>query len=222
MPGNPYYLVPRYYVEEAPQSDSEAALVRDAKFISIGDLASSGVLDIRKGNEVGSEAYGTGDIPFVRTSDISNFEISTDPTKSVSDEIYERFSGHQRLRPGSILMVVDGRYRIGATAVITARTVRSVVQSHVKIIDVAPDSRVDPYAVLFSLSLPSVRRRIRDLVFVQSTLGTLGKRLLELKLPALWTPGPWSTRVELFRNTLRERDRLLGELSAQAQADVEL
>lgn len=221
-PGNPYYLVPRYYVDESPQSESEATLVRGAKLLSIGELVAMGLLDIRKGNEVGSEAYGTGDVPFVRTSDISNFEISTDPTKSVSDDIYERYCESQRLRAGSILMVVDGRYRIGATAIVTSRTMRCVVQSHVKIIDVAPGTKVDPYAVLYSLSLPSVRRRIRDLVFVQSTLGTLGKRLLELKLPALWVEGPWSTRVEGFRSTLLERDRLLGELASQAQADVEL
>lgn len=49
-------------------------------------------------------AYGTGDIPFVRTSDIANFEISIDPTKSISQEVYEKYAVEQNLKSGDILM----------------------------------------------------------------------------------------------------------------------
>ena len=41
---------------------------------------------------------------------------------------------------------------------------------------------LDPYELLYALNLPSVKMRIRDLIFIQSTLGTLGTRLLERAL----------------------------------------
>jgi type I restriction enzyme M protein len=93
-------------------------------------------ISIRKGHEVGSDAYGTGDIPFIRTSDISNFEISIDPTKSVSEEVYDRYSKEQNLKAGNILMVVDGRYRIGRSAVLHSYNSKCIAQSHLRIISV--------------------------------------------------------------------------------------
>jgi type I restriction enzyme M protein len=216
------YVVPRYYSEEAPLTDQESAITSGATLVTIRDLVSSGVLAVRKGNEVGSDAYGTGEVPFVRTSDISNFEISTDPTKAVSEEIYEEYRDQQKLKSGDVLMVVDGRYRIGATAMLTPRTVRCVVQSHLRIISVLDPERIDPYELLYALNLPSVKLRIRDLVFVQSTLGTLGRRLFELKIPMLHGDGPWRERVDHFRRVLVQRDELLGELQAVGGTDYEL
>ncbi len=118
-------------------------------------------------------------------------------------------------------MVVDGRYRIGSAAMLTERSARCVVQSHLKILSVLKhEDPLDPYALLFALSLPSVRRRIRDLVFVQSTLGTLGQRIMELEIPLLDGPGPWSDRVSNFKDILERRDALLGELKASSVDDA--
>jgi len=206
------YMVPRYYVEEKPITAQEAELTRSAIFSTLGDLAASGTLAIRKGHEVGSHSYGTGDVPFIRTSDLSNFEISVDPTKSVAEVVYEEYSQQQRLKPGDLLMVVDGRYRIGTTAILTEANFRCVVQSHLRIISILRPDVVDPYELLFALNLPSVRLRIRDLVFVQSTLGTLGNRLKELRVPLFHGHGPWRERIDQFKTTLQQRDKLLGDL----------
>lgn len=216
------YMVPRYYAEEKARTPFEAGLTKAAKAVCLRELVQDGTLDIRKGHEVGSEAYGTGDVPFVRTSDLSNLEISTDPTKSVAEDVYEEYAKQQKLRPGDVLMVVDGRYRIGTTAMLTEQNFRCVVQSHLRILSVRRPEALDPYELLFALNLPSVRLRIRDLVFVQSTLGTLGKRLFELKIPLLHGDGPWRERVDRFRAALQERDRLLAELQSTAGPEYEL
>ena len=179
-------------------------------------------MTIRKGHEVGSEAYGTGDIPFVRTSDISNFEISCDPTKAVSEDVYSEYASQQNLRPGDILMVVDGRYRIGATALLTNNNARCVAQSHLRIIGTPIPGALSPYELLFALNLPSVKLRLRNLVFIQSTLGTLGARLLELRVPILNGDGPWADRVARFRESLIRRDEMLADLRSMTTQDVEL
>lgn len=219
---NPYYLVPRYYAEEGPTSSQEAALVAGAATRSLQELVDEGSISIRKGHEVGSEAYGTGEIPFVRTSDLANFEIRVDPTNGLSEDVYATYEPQQGLRSGDILVVADGRYRIGTSAILTENNVRCVVQSHIRILSVAEGADLEPYALLYALNLPSVRLRFRDLVFVQSTLGTLGKRLFELKLPVFRGPGPWEEPVAHFEQTLRARDALLKDVRSIAGSEVEL
>lgn len=209
------YLVPRYFERPAPRTAEEQALLAGARWATLGDLRACGALRIRKGREPGSEAYGTGDIPFIRTSDLNNFEVSTDPAKSVSEEVYAQHRAAIDLRVGDVLIVVDGRYRIGTCGMVTARNVRSLVQSHLQVVTVSPEAvDLDPFSFMFALTLPSVRLRIRDLVFVQSTLGTLGKRLFELEIPLLGGDGPWSARIHEFRRVVTQRDVLLGQLAA--------
>jgi type I restriction enzyme M protein len=220
------YLVPRYHAPRPPLSGDEAALTRGAPRATLGELRDAGLVTVRKGHEVGSQAYGTGDVPFIRTSDVANFEVSADPTKSVSEEVYARFAPQQRLSPGDVLLVVDGRYRIGQAAILDgsagAQRCRCVVQSHFRILGTPKKAELDPYELLFALSLPSVRTRMRDLVFVQSTLGTLGERLFELPLPVLHGDGPWREAVVAFRRTLAERGRLLAKLRAMTAEAPEL
>jgi type I restriction enzyme M protein len=217
------YLVPRYYEVPEPASAEEASLLEGAEWATLGELTEKKYLRIRKGHEPGSDAYGTGEIPFVRTSDLANFEVNSDPTKAVSEAIYQQYRDVQALAPGDILMVVDGRYRIGSAAMVTKRTMRCVVQSHLRILSVDPNNdQIDPYSLLYALSLSSVKRRVRDLVFVQSTLGTLGKRIFELRVPLLGRPGPWRQTVEEFRNVLVQRDLLLARLSERSVDSYEL
>lgn len=216
------YLVPRYYRDAEADNEPEHELIQGAQFATLGELVKQKIISIRKGHEVGSDAYGTGDIPFVRTSDLSNFEISTDPTKAVSEQVYETFASQQNLQPGDILMVVDGRYRIGTTAMLTKYNSRCVAQSHLRIISARWHEKLDPYGLLFALNLPSVKLRLRSLVFIQSTLGTLGNRLLELRIPVLHGDGPWAPRLKKFRDTLERRSTLLAELEAMRGQDYEL
>ena len=203
------YMVPRYYAKETFASTKEARWTRTARMAYLKELVEEGVITIRKGHEVGSDAYGTGDVPFVRTSDLANFEISVDPTKSVSVETYNEFAPQQALRPGDVLIVADGRYRIGTTAILTKTNHRCVVQSHLRIISIEKSDILDPYELLYALSMPSTRLKIRNLVFIQSTLGTLGRRLLELRIPMLHGQGPWQHQICQFRDALRKRDELL-------------
>lgn len=215
------YLVPRYHVGQQLTRDEES-LTAGARFVTLGQLKDDKVLTVRKGHEVGSDAYGTGDIPFVRTSDVNNFEISVDPTKSVSEALYGEFAPQQRLKAGDVLMAVDGRYRIGALALLTESNYRCVVQSHFRIISVLNESVIDPYELMFALTLPSVKLRIRNLVFVQSTLGTLGNRLLELEVPLLHGGGPWAERTVAFRDLLNKRDESLARLRRMTGPEPEL
>jgi len=220
---NKYYLVPRYYDRKTDLLLERDAKKLGAKITTLGDMIKKGWVEIRKGHEVGSESYGGGPIPFVRTSDISNFEVSIDPTKSVSEEMYESIKAEQNLAPGDILMVVDGRYRIGRCAILHPYNFKCIAQSHLRIISVTDKAPVSSFELLYLLTLPSVQRDIRSLVYIQSTLGSLGGRIKEIKIPIPVKKNLEFTKlVGTFTGALTERARLLGLLSEFEEAAPEL
>src|SRR5690606_4831137 len=101
-----YYLVPRYCQENNNKSIQLSGSITEFEGIySFSDLIKNKFISVRKGNEVGSEAYGTGDVPFIRTSDIANLEITNDPTKSVSEDYYYKYNKLQDIKEFDILMV---------------------------------------------------------------------------------------------------------------------
>lgn len=219
---NPFYLVPRYYDAKSQLLLLKDASNYDAELISLGEMIKKGWINIRKGDEVGAEAYGTGEYPFIRTSDISNFEISIDPTRGISEDIYEKYAAIQKLRPGDILMVVDGRYRIGRCAILHETNYKCVVQSHLKIISVTEKAPFKPIELLLLLSLPSVQREIRSLIFIQSTLGSIGRRLNELKVPVPRSSKNWHKQIEQFSALVNARANSLAQLQEFEAALPEL
>lgn len=216
------YFVPRYLSMKSRLDNLDFGLASDSRRATIGELVAEGLLSVTKGHEVGSEAYGTGDIPFVRTSDISNFEIRQDATNGLSEEIFREYSRLQNLVAGDILLVVDGRYRIGAAALVSEANSRIVVQSHIRILQSRDHMSLDPYGLLYALSLPAIREQMRDLIFIQSTLGTVAPRLTELVVPVIQPGDQAAPTVESFRSILTERDRLLAIISSQAGSEVEI
>lgn len=208
----PNYLVPRYYDTAPLQELQQEAEKLGAVLVTLRELVDEGHLNIRKGHEVGAEAYGTGEIPFVRTSDISNYEISLDPTRGVCEEIYQEYAAQQNLSPYDILMVADGRYRIGRTAILHEHNYRCVVQSHIRILSVRSNSPISPIELLYLLNLPMVQHQMRNLVFIQSTLGALGKRLYEIRVPLPRPSAEWKTTIERFQALIEGRAELLKQL----------
>jgi type I restriction enzyme M protein len=206
-----YYLVPRFYHQQAVVELSALAKKWEGKLIPFHDLVSSGAVTVRKGKEVGAETYGSGDVPFIRTSDIANLEVSVTPTNGVSHEVFKSVQKAQALKPGDILLVVDGRYKIGRSAILHRHNCHSVVQSHFLIITVNNSSPVDCYELLYILNCPEVLSQMRNLVFIQSTLGSIGKRMGELMLPIPKRTKEWENRVGIFRRALETRAKILDQ-----------
>jgi type I restriction enzyme M protein len=57
---------------------------------------------IATGIEIGKMAYGTGQIPFIRTSDLSNWEIKADFKHGVSEDVYQEVKQGCDVAPGDI------------------------------------------------------------------------------------------------------------------------
>lgn len=196
------YFVPRYLAGKAIYRNS-------GKYITIGEMLEKGYLKRKSGKEVGSEAYGTGPIPFVRTSDIINFEISCDPTNAVSEEIYQQFAPQQNLSVGDILFIADGRYRIGKTAIITKYNIKSLIQSHIEILSLTDLAPFSPYEFLYCLNSDEVQEQVRSLIFIQSTLGTLGNRIQEIAIRIPERTSEWNRKTNAFQYNIEMRAKCL-------------
>ena len=176
-------LLPKYY---NPEIDNDLNKYIDTgKYIikTFGELEQEKIIKIKRGHEVGSDNYGTGEIPFVRTSEVSNWEIAADCTHCVSEEIYQKYKDKQKIKAEDILMVNDGTYLMGRSAMVTDIDERIVIQSHFRQIKVLKKEVLSPYLLLGLMGLEVVQRQIEAKSFRQGTISTLGNRLLEVKIP---------------------------------------
>lgn len=176
-------LLPKYY---NPDIDNDLqTYISSGQFevYTLSELQDRGIIKVSRGNEVGSEAYGTGDIPFVRTSEVSNWEITADCTHCISEDIYENFKAKQNIEPEDILIVNDGTYLMGRTAMITKADVKIVIQSHFRRIKVIRKDILSPYLLLAMLGLEIVQKQIESKAFRQGTISTLGNRIMDVKIP---------------------------------------
>jgi type I restriction enzyme M protein len=203
-----HILIPEYYNPEIPKYLKELEASGQYTLITIGELVERKVLSIKRGNEIGSQFYGTGDVPFVRTTDIVNWEIKMDPVKAVSEEVYQQYKRRQDVRAGDILFVNDGTFLIGRSAMVTDLDERIVIQSHLRKIRVLKEDLFDRYYFFYLLNTQIVRRQIEAKTFVQATISTLGSRLNEVVLPIHREPKQRQVISSQVRDIIEAKMRL--------------
>lgn len=174
-------LVPKYYdprIEETLrgfESTCEIAM--------IGDLVKRGVLSLRTGDEVGKAAYGSGLIPFVRTSDLGNWELKTDPKQAVSERYFAEYGPTQDNRVQDILVVRDGTYLVGTSVMVSEDDLPMLFCGGMYSIRVEKRDAIDPYLLLALFSSGVVRQQLKSMQFTRDIIDTLGHRLREVRLP---------------------------------------
>lgn len=155
-----------------------------------------------RGDEIGSNLYGLGEIPFIRTSDINNWEVNLDSHKKTSNEIYEIYREKQNIEVGDIILVKDGGpHLIGNTAYITEFDTKIIIQSHIFQIKTLPNKeKINSFLLLYLLNLDIVQKQIQAITFIQGTIATIGNRIMEVILPF---PRDINKRIEIS-NVIKE------------------
>lgn len=173
--------LPKYYNPEIIKKLNK--LKKTHELLVFGDLIKQGILKISTGHEVGKLAYGTGRIPFIRTSEIANWEIKLDPKHGLSETIYEDYKEKQDVQEHDILMVRDGTYLVGTCGIIAKQDTKIVYQSHLYKIRSNDPKSLHPFLLLAVLTSPIVKEQILAKRFTQDIIDTLGGRIQELILP---------------------------------------
>ena len=199
-------LVPKYYMGHNDTETFEG-LDKTHDIIKMRKLIEDGIIKIETGHEVGKLSYGTGDIPFVRTSDISNWEIKSDPKHNLCEDIYLTYKDRQNIEEGDILMVKDGTYLIGTCAMITKYDIKMVYQSHLYKMRINTDDvyNLNPYLFLAILSSEFVQNQIKAKVYSQDIINSLGDRVKDLLIPIPKDPEKKEYITEIVQKSIDER-----------------
>jgi len=200
-------FIPKYY---SPEIDARLESLRQTHQLrSVRDLIEAGFLSSATGDEIGKNAYGTGDIPFVRTSDIANWEIKAAPKQGVSDAIYQEYAAVQDVQEGDILVVRDGTYLIGTNCFVSKVDKALIYQSHLLKLRVDRKDEIDPHLLFLALNCRVVQDQFRSFQFTADIIDTIGARFFDTVLPI--------PRSESIRRSLTERtqaaltSRMLGK-----------
>jgi len=196
-------FIPYYYtgVEKPLKALEENA---DFQLESIGELIKKGIIYTKnkdflpRGDEIGSQVYGLGSIPFIRTSEINNWEINLNSHKKTSEEVYNQYKNKQNIEIEDILLVKDGGPNlIGKTAFITNLDTKIIIQSHIyQIKTLENHENIDSYLILHLLNLEIVKKQIKAITFIQGTIATIGNRIMDVKLPI---PSDLNKRKEISK-----------------------
>jgi hypothetical protein len=205
-------FIPKYYDPGIRHTLEDMA--GDYELRSIGELEAEGILGLSTGIEVGKLAYGTGDIPFVRTSDLANWELAGQPKQRISRELYETYRQRVDLRPDDVLLVRDGTYLIGTSAILTSADAEALYAGGIYRIRALQPAKLDPYLLLVLLNTRIAKRQIRSKQFTRDIIDTLGRRLLEVVLPIPKSAALAGDLAEEARATVEERIRLHDEAKA--------
>ena len=209
-------FMPKYYDPLLESDIQSLTLTHD--LISLASLIKQGVLGWTTGIEVGKMAYGTGDIPFIRTSDMANWELKSDPKQNVSELIYE--ANKQDVMPEDIFIVRDGTYLVGTSSIVTEHDAKMLYCGGLYKLRVKKKDKLDPYLLLALLNTPIVRRQMRSKQFTRDIIDTLGKRLFDVVIPI---PKDSVLRIKIadeVQEIIRARARLRNDVR-QLALDVE-
>jgi type I restriction enzyme M protein len=153
-------------------------------FYKLGQLIDSGAVQVSTGDEVGKLEYGTGDVPFIRTSDIANWRVSSDSKHKISEKTYQALRQKQDVQVGDILMVKDGGYLIGTCAMITELDTRIVYQSHIyKFRVMSNEIGLTPQYLLAALSSNYTSAQVEAKTCTLDIINSLGNRYRDIIIP---------------------------------------
>ena len=192
-------LIPKYY---DPSIELDAAHYAErCELVTVDELQAKGVLQLDTGDEIGRLNYGSGSIPFIRTSDFGSWELKRDAKHGVAKDIYERWKSAQNVQRDDILLVRDGTYLVGTSVLIQATDLPLLYCGGIIRIRSLRAQMLSAPLLLALLNTPFVRRQIRNKQFTRDIIDTLGRRFGEVMLPV--------PRLKETRNSVTARVRKL-------------
>ena len=183
--------------------------------VTVGEIS-----DLKKGDEAGSDAYigyldkRKSDVPFIRTSDIVNYETEQYPDFYIPVEIYNELG--QGFQQGDVLFTKDGK--IGMVGMITEsdKVIISSGFAGLRLNKKAKEYHITPEYLFLALSIKEIgiyasKRR----TVVASTIPHLREeRLKEIEIPVL-DKNTIDEITELVKQAFKlkdEKKRLISEV----------
>ena len=181
-------FIPRYYWRTKLKKIQERAEERNLNLVPVSALIEKGILSASQGHgSPKSEYKGRGTIPYVRVSDIVNWDIYKNYTAMIPESEYERVKGNGiDLEENDVLFVRRGSYRIGTVALVTKNGLKVLLMRELTVFRVANEDNeyfLNPGYLVYLFSHELVQQQLTNLVFLDTTLPNISERWNELQLP---------------------------------------
>jgi hypothetical protein len=199
-------LIPKYY--DPRVAEQLAAMSTAFELRSVRSLVDDGVLSLDTGLEVGKMAYGLGEVPFIRTSDLADWELAGLPKQRISFELFSALRSRVDVQPGDVLLVRDGTYLVGTSAILTKTDAKALYAGGLYKLRIRRPEVIDPYLLISLLNTPIVKAQIRARQFTRDIIDTLGLRLYEVVLPIPKAEATKKLIADAARVVVDERVRL--------------
>ena len=199
-------LVPRFY------RSRRNSLTMPSGFcgVSLGELVESGTIGAWDGHgSPKSQEKRRGDIPYIRVSDIVNWEMYRNPVTGIPESEFQRvISNKRRSEAGDVIFVRRGSYRIGTVAMASPRDSTVLLTRELltlRVLNHANEYGLSPFYLLFALSSKTVQGQIPDLVCIGTTLPTIGDRWKYLVLPIHRNAADVSRIAEKVESSIKKK-----------------
>ncbi len=178
-------VVPTYYDDRYNEGVREVVRRLEVEATTIGDLLDDGTIYIRGGHGSPGNDQRSGHIPYVKVSDIRGLRINTNPTNLITDSVAHRFwrgtvSGIEAL---DLITPNRASSNIGEFAIVLPGEEQIVLTKEVFVLRVRKANIIDPFYLLWALSLRCVRDQWRRIALMQTNREDCGTRFREIMLP---------------------------------------
>jgi len=148
-------------------------------------------IDIRGGHGSPSNDVRVGSVPYVKVSDIRSLRVNVNPTNMVPLKLAQQkfWRGKtSRLHAWDLITPNRASSNIGEFAVLLPGEEEVVLTKEMFIISITEQGRkiIDPFYLLWALSLKAVRDQWRRIALMQTNREDVGSRHREIRLP--WPP----------------------------------
>ena len=195
--------VPRFWWRR----DAEDALrawdqANPFRLITLGQLADEGVIKTFEGHgSPPGNARATGDVPYVKVTDLKNWRINENPTNFIHHCVADRLRRRGVvLQYGDLVTPARASSNIGQFSLVLPWQTHVVLTKEVLIVRVSENKHgIDMFLLLALMSLRVVQEQYKTLVLMQTNREHLGDQWREIRLPL-----PISTeRQAIIRNAVK-------------------
>lgn len=191
-------LVPRYFDDRWNADIEEFCGKHGVQSISLGKLIEEGKIQVEGGHGSPSNDQRTGDIPYIKVSDIRSLRVNVNPTNLVSRAIARSLWGGETSGLAAWDLVTPNRAssNIGEFAILLPGEEQVVLTKEVFVVRVRAGGEEgwDPFYLLWAFSLRAVRRQWQRITLMQTNREDCGNRFLEVRLPRP-PDHEWATHV---------------------------
>ena len=186
-------LVPRFWWRR----DADDAIARwvanhPSTVITLGDLEAEGALVAFAGHgSPPANARGTGEIPYVKVTDLKNWRINENPTNFIHESLAAKLRGKSPdLAYGDLVSPARASSNIGQFSMVLPWQTNIVLTREVLILRIlrGNERELDPFLLLALMSLKVVQDQYRYLALMQTNREHLGDHWKDVQIPVPKTP----------------------------------